>query len=59
MPIQPDCLVDDVLIAPVHANSSLTANFTGIFAILGLLEPIFEARNRCAAAIYHEIPFAH
>jgi hypothetical protein len=56
-----DCLADDaVLIAPVsNANSLLTGNFTGNFAVSRLPRPISLARNRCAAVTFRAIPYAN
>src|SRR4029077_18833445 len=50
---------DAVLIAPVSkANSLVSGNFTGNFAILGLLGRTPLQRNRCPAATSRAIPYA-
>jgi hypothetical protein len=43
----------------LRANSLLTGNFTGKFAILGRSETIFAGKKRCAAGTSRAIPYAN
>jgi hypothetical protein len=42
--------------ACLQANSLVSGNFTGNFAILGLRDTIWVPRNRCAAPLIEQFP---